>query len=208
MSRSSRTVSGAFRVDTHRASGSTLHVHVLTDKASWSGLFYLALFLSAKFAVGPPSLPHPSPSYMETDDPILPLTAASDINDPLSEASNPQPNIPQRNRVAAPPVYLLALPLVPIGVAIYITSTRYFQFMHHGFDLIAGSLIGILTAWFSFRFYHSPVLRGAGWAWGARSRDRAWVIGVGRGGYVGREGWSTLRRPGTVQSKTEETVAA
>jgi hypothetical protein len=36
-----------------------------------------------------------------------------------------------------------------------------------------------------------PISRGAGWSWGARSRDRAWCIGVGRGGYVGLEGWSS-----------------
>jgi hypothetical protein len=53
-----------------------------------------------------------------------------------------------------------------------------------------GSLIGITCAWFSFRFYHLPITRGAGWAWGPRSYDRAWGIGVGRGSYVGTEGWS------------------
>jgi hypothetical protein len=39
-----------------------------------------------------------------------------------------------------------------------------------------------------------PISRGAGWSWGPRSRDRAFVIGVGRGGYVGDEGWGTGRR--------------
>jgi hypothetical protein len=39
-----------------------------------------------------------------------------------------------------------------------------------------------------------PLSRGAGWSWGARSRDRAWVVGVGRGGYVGPEGWSSTSK--------------
>lgn len=102
-------------------------------------------------------------------------------------------SIPPRNRAAAPPVYLLALPLVPIGTAIYVTSTRYFEFYHFGVDLLIGTLIGVFAAWFSFRFYHMPISRGAGWSWGARTRDRAFVIGVGRGGYVGLEGWKSAK---------------
>jgi hypothetical protein len=39
-----------------------------------------------------------------------------------------------------------------------------------------------------------PISSGAGWSWGPRSRDRAFVIGVGRGGYVGDEGWGSARR--------------
>jgi hypothetical protein len=156
--------------------------------ASWGGLFYLALFLCSKFAIAIPFLPIRSTS--ET------TGARYDPDDPLHFEEAPQDNeasiayMPYRNRAAAPPVYLLALPLVPISAAIYITATRFFQFYHHGFDLIFGSGIGIISAWFSFRLYHLPVSRGAGWSWGARSRNRAWAIGVGQGGYVGNEGWS------------------
>jgi hypothetical protein len=100
-------------------------------------------------------------------------------------------SIAPRDRAAAPPVYLLALPSIPIAVAVYITSTRYFQYYHFGMDIFAGMVIGILSAWFSFHWYHMPISRGAGWSWGPRSRDRAWGIGVGCGAYVGLEGWST-----------------
>jgi hypothetical protein len=125
-------------------------------------------------------VPPGSPTDIDTDDALLA---------PPGESSPVR--VSPRNRAAAPPVYLLALPLVPIGTAVYITSTRYFQFHHHGVDLLAGTIIGIGTAWLSFRWYHAPVLRGAGWAWGPRTRDRAWGTGVGRAGYVGREGWSS-----------------
>jgi len=155
---------------------------------SWSGLFYLALFLCSKFSIGIPFTPSSLGTDL-SDDLLLPLTKSEQ-----SSAERTFSSIPPRNRAAAPPVYLLVLPLVPIAVAIYVTSTRYFQFFHFGIDLTIGTLIGILTSWFSFRFYHMPISRGAGWSWGARSRDRAWCIGVGRGGYVGLEGWSSSRK--------------
>lgn len=98
--------------------------------------------------------------------------------------------MPIRYQSAAPPVYTLALVLTPVGTAIYVASTRFTDFRHFGFDLLFGSLIGITTAWFSFRWYHLPITRGAGWAWGPRSYQRAFGIGVGVGSYVGTEGWS------------------
>lgn len=56
--------------------------------------------------------------------------------------------------------------------------------MHHGFDILFGASMGILLAWASFRLYHLPIARGAGWAWGPRSPPRAFGVGVGVGGYV------------------------
>jgi hypothetical protein len=98
--------------------------------------------------------------------------------------------VPARYQNAAPPVWTLVLVLVPVASAIYIASSRFTDFRHFGFDILFGSLIGITSAWFSFRLYHLPITRGAGWAWGPRSYERAWGIGVGRGNYVGSEGWS------------------
>ena len=106
-----------------------------------------------------------------------------------------------RYQNAAPPVYTLVLILVPIASAIYITSTRFTDFRHFGFDMLFGSLIGITCAWFSFRFYHLPISRGAGWAWGPRTYQRAWGIGVGRGSYVGTEGWSRAGESETASRK-------
>jgi hypothetical protein len=98
--------------------------------------------------------------------------------------------VPIRYQAAAPPVWCLVLILIPIGSAIYICSTRFTDFRHQGFDILFGSFIGIVSSWFSFRWYHLPVTRGAGWSWGPRSYTRAWGIGVGVGSYVGTEGWS------------------
>ena len=46
-------------------------------------------------------------------------------------------------------------------------------------------LIGFLLAWGSFRWYHAPIRRGAGWSWGPRSVDKAWGIGLGVQSYAG-----------------------
>ena len=109
--------------------------------------------------------------------------------DPL----HPTPPIPQsriiRSEAAAPPTYLLVIAFIPIGAAIYISSTRWSDYFHHGFDIIFGSLLGFLLAWGSFRWYHAPIRRGAGWAWGPRSAEKAWGIGMGVQGYASESEW-------------------
>ena len=124
--------------------------------ASWSGLTYFSLFLCSKLAIAIPYL-HPS-RHPQTQI----QASAKDDNSP-----NP--------RVASPPTYLLVFAFIPIGAAIYITSTRFSDFRHHGFDLIVGSLIGFLAAWGSFRWFHEPVRRGSGRSWGARGEKSAWI---------------------------------
>ena len=52
-----------------------------------------------------------------------------------------------------------------------------------------------------------PIRRGAGWSWGARSRGRAWGVGVGVAGYVGTEGWGPKgREGGGLEDGREEVV--
>ncbi len=94
---------------------------------------------------------------------------------------------PMRNQAAAPPNHLIILAVFPVGIAVWICSTRYAEYYHFGFDIISGSLIGIVSAWFSFRWYHLPIRNGQGWAWGARNKHRAFGIGVGTANY-GDEG--------------------
>lgn len=89
-----------------------------------------------------------------------------------------------RRQAAAPPVYLLVFALAPFFVAIFIASSRWFDFRHHGFDILFGFGIGMVTAYFAFRFYHLPISQGAGWAWGPRSADKAWWAGVGSFSYA------------------------
>ncbi|KAJ4367558.1 hypothetical protein N0V83_007142 [Neocucurbitaria cava] len=166
---------------------------------SWAGLLYLTLFLASKFSVAIPFLPprpySTNPAYTSAVAPSnLKKQSSLPFHKQESTLSSPtyaEDNIvPIRYQNAAPPVYTLVLVLVPIGSAIYITSTRFTDFRHFGFDSLFGSLIGITAAWFSFRLYHLPITRGAGWSWGPRSYQRAWGIGVGRGSYVGTEGWN------------------
>jgi len=90
-----------------------------------------------------------------------------------------------RSQAAAPPVYLLVIAFIPIAVAIYISSTRYADFMHFGFDILFGSSMGFFTAWAAFRWFHAPIRRGAGWSWGPRSHERAWGAPLGVQGYAG-----------------------
>ncbi|KAK4999615.1 hypothetical protein LTR66_001397 [Elasticomyces elasticus] len=194
---------------------------------SWAGLMYLTLFLCAKFAIAIPFLPAQSPSrsraqpFYEQDINLLPLhrrhgNASLDShksNVPLGGNREPEQalsrnetaHMPIRNQAAAPPNWVLVLALIPIGVALYISSTRFTDFMHFGFDIISGALIGIATSWFAFRWYHLPIRQGAGWSWGARSRDRAFGIGVGVDSYVGPEGWSSKKSDGVADVESGAT---
>lgn len=56
------------------------------------------------------------------------------------------------------PVIWLALLYIPFGVATFLAGTRYFGFMNHGFDVLAGAAIGTVTAWIGFRWVYPPVL--------------------------------------------------
>jgi PAP2 superfamily len=127
---------------------------------------YLTLFLASKFSI---TIPYLAPR------------AFGGHNKDLG------PNTPLRSQAAAPPVFLLIITLIPICAAIYISSTRYSDFRHHGFDILFGALMGFVCAWFAFRWYHLPIRRGAGYAWGARSPSRAFGIGIGVGSYAGGE---------------------
>src|SRR5580658_4078726 len=83
-------------------------------------------------------------------------------------------NITTRQReAAAPPAFLLPLPYIPLGLAIFIAGTRYFDFRNHGFDVLAGAAAGTATAWLGFRWYHPPLSSPVRAAWGPRSSDQA-----------------------------------
>ena len=161
---------------------------------SWAGMTYLALFICAKFAVQIPFLlpgsnnqRHVSKFY-EEHDPNVEFSKGS-------QSSLTSQRHPLRNQAAAPPIYLLVIAFIPIATAMFISTSRWFDYRHHGFDIISGSVLGIFTAWLGFRCYHLPIQGGSGWAWGARSRDRAFWLGVGRAGYVGDEEWSVAKLP-------------
>ncbi|KAK5073741.1 hypothetical protein LTR64_007121 [Lithohypha guttulata] len=167
---------------------------------SFAGLLYLTLFLCAKFATG---LPYQTVDRNTSNEntfeydqnlrrPTSLSAASNSSNSSITRNGNTTMPPPPRNSGAAPPVYLLLLTIfLPIGTAIFICVSRWLDFHHHGIDILSGAFIGAFSATLSFRYYHMSIRRGSGWSWGARSRGRAFWVGVGRDGYVGEEGWTT-----------------
>ncbi|KAH7326669.1 phosphatidic acid phosphatase type 2/haloperoxidase [Stachybotrys elegans] len=165
------------------------------SSASAAGLIYLSLFLASKFAVTIPfAATGPSTDHANMASAFPSRNAASRQNvfqdDSAEKMTNSQAyqnsqNQAIRRRAAAPPVYLLVAVIAPFCVAIWISASRWYDFRHHGFDILFGFSMGTISAIYSFRYYHLDLRQGAGWAWGPRSRSRAWWAGVGRLGYVG-----------------------
>ncbi|CAD0046444.1 unnamed protein product [Aureobasidium pullulans] len=169
---------------------------------SWAGLLYLFFFICSKFAIHIPYLPTQSPAQdarpnrQSMAQELLPLhhngepMAGQGIKPRESDAVAAGEHIravSPRNQAASPPNHLIVIAFIPVAVAVYICSTRFVEYYHFGFDLISGSVIGIGSAWFAFRWYHLPIGKGSGWAWGPRSKKRAFGIGVGIGNYADAE---------------------
>ncbi|KAL9024822.1 MAG: hypothetical protein Q9196_006229, partial [Gyalolechia fulgens] len=126
---------------------------------SWAGMVYLALFLAGQFGVLVPWMPYLRQDKNQIHDGgSFPLTGARHANGTSSRT--PTHAATETAKPAAPPLPSLLLLLIPICVAVYITSTRYSDFRHHGFDIIFGALMGTAFSFFAFRLYHRPVVRG------------------------------------------------
>lgn len=174
-----------------------------------AGLIYTSLFLASKFAVTIPFVvPGNAPRGAATHaafpsrlrprvDSYEPSRGLNALDDPYTATSplaskvsalNAQQNERMqslRRQAAAPPIYLLVITIMPFCCAVFVASSRWFDFRHHGFDILFGFLMGVATSIYSFRYYHMPIQQGAGWAWGPRSDERAFWAGVGRLGYAG-----------------------
>ncbi|PGH27394.1 hypothetical protein AJ80_00872 [Polytolypa hystricis UAMH7299] len=156
---------------------------------SFAGLTYLTLWLCAKLSI---SFPYLHPRTFSTDrrqTAFVTGTTHPTIDDPYTgPQSDPSSSstslLPLRDQNAAPPAYLLLLAAFPICTATYIASSRWWDNRHFGFDILFGSALGIFFAYLGFRLYHLPLGAGAGWAWGARSRDKAFYAGVGLASYA------------------------
>ena len=132
---------------------------------SFAGLWYLTLWLCAKFNVTVPSAQGQDSAWREQSDEDGEMLLQGD------DRAMGQPT--QRREAAAPPAFLLLLPYIPFGLAIFIAGTRYFDFRNHGFDVLAGAAAGTATAWLGFRWYHPPLSSQVRAAWGPRSSDQA-----------------------------------
>ncbi|EQK98858.1 PAP2 domain containing protein [Ophiocordyceps sinensis CO18] len=177
-----------------------------------AGLIYLSLYLASKFAVTIPFVVPNANTHGEASSHVAFPSRANAGADPSTsyetasmrngytygESQTGKPgSVANRNakhnvkvqslrrQAAAPPIYLLAITIAPFCLSIFISASRWFDFRHHGFDILFGYLIGIICAVYSFRYYHMPIRAGAGWAWGPRSGNRAFWAGVGRLGYAG-----------------------
>lgn len=162
-----------------------------------AGLIYLSLFISSKFAITVPFLApgaqglsaaataFPSRGGSSRANTIASSTAAAHdpSNTQLFAAHNAR-LASVRRQGAAPPIYLLIFAITPFAASVWIAASRWFNFRHHGFDILFGYLIGAATALLAFRWYHLPISQGAGWAWGPRCADKAWWAGVGSLSYA------------------------
>ena len=150
-------------------------------------MFYLALFLCSKFSVTIPYLlPYTYENSIRENKGYdgLPDDESDESKNGVVVSTAKDTLVPLRKQAAAPPAYLFALPILCISISTYVASTRFSDFRHHGFDILFGSTMGTIFSYISFRMYHLPVRRGAGWSWGPRSESRAWGIGVGTQGYI------------------------
>lgn len=172
---------------------------------SSAGLIYLSLFLASKFTI---SIPFLSPAAYSSDSSrfsafpsqegqahgenasTIDKTSSSSGNNHYSgtPSHNNDAFAAVRSQAASPPVYLLLITVIPWFASIYIASTRFSDFRHHGFDILFGYFIGTTCAIFAFRYYHLPIGRGAGWAWGPRSRETSFWAGIGVGRFAGSKG--------------------
>ncbi|KAI3565737.1 PAP2 superfamily-domain-containing protein [Fusarium oxysporum f. sp. albedinis] len=178
------------------------------SSAAAGGLIYASLFMASKFAITLPFILPPAasaagaashaafPSQIHTDPVVdhyeLSRTRGLDgsfSSTPTKEHVGQDNTKVQslRRQAAAPPIYLLALGLLPFGVSIFIAGSRWHDRRHHGFDILFGYLMGFTASIFAFRYYHLPIRAGAGWAWGPRSDERAFWAGIGRQGYAGTD---------------------
>lgn len=124
---------------------------------AFAGCWYQSLFLCHWFGVGI----SPSSSTRNIQH-TTNVDAIHEDNEPLlQDVSEPEAERPHSaDKEPTPfPVYLLLLPYIPLGLAIFIAGTRYFDFKNHGFDVLAGAAIGSVTASLGFRMYH-PSLWG------------------------------------------------
>jgi hypothetical protein len=127
------------------------------EKVAFAGLWYLSLFLCHKFGVGiqpscsPRRIQHTTnfDALRDDDEPLLQEFLDTEAERSYLADKEPTPF----------PVYLLLLPYIPLGLAIFITGTRYFDFKNDGFDVLAGAAIGSIIASLGFRMYH-PSLWG------------------------------------------------
>jgi hypothetical protein len=122
---------------------------------SFAGLTYLAIFL-AEFVFALP-LPH-----LASQDPVSAPIVGNGTGQPRrSSYASAAPVVgggenPQERGTPLPKFPIMGAILicgVPVMVAMYIATTRFSDFRHHGTDILCGSILGILSAFLGWRWY-------------------------------------------------------
>lgn len=112
---------------------------------AFAGLWYLSLYLVSRFTIVPQRARIPQ-AHVDGSDEQSPTAV-----------DTPFLGLQARSRRASAkiirPVIFLVLPYVPLGLAIFIAGTRYFDFRNHGVDVLAGAAVGTVAAQFAFRLY-------------------------------------------------------
>ena len=150
---------------------------------SFAGMVYLSLYVCSRFAI---RIPYLLPFQYTGSNPRTsfgPQEGSSTQTVANASESSAVTATPLRGQAAAPPAYLVILPIIFIATSTYIATTRFSDFRHHGFDIICGAVMGTMFSYLSFRMYHLPIRRGDGSSWTARGGSRAWWIGVGTPSY-------------------------
>lgn len=162
---------------------------------SAAGLIYLSLFLATKLGAFVPFL-HPA-NYPQNENThsafpsrlhyrqfnsSIPLESHEADAHPTTSAANSIAG--SRKEAAGPPLYLLIVTVIPFFTVVYICASRWYDYQHHGFDILFGFTIGLITSVVAFLYYHLPLGRGAGWAWAPRSKDKAFWGGLGSNSYA------------------------
>lgn len=88
----------------------------------------------------------PTPSHVSRQDNLEAAASGQLVGQPQVEACR-----------KGPPIVYLLLPYFPLGLAIFIAGTRYFDFRNHAFDVLVGAAIGVITAWWGFKLYGTRV---------------------------------------------------
>lgn len=131
----------------------------------------------------------------------LPSSAsAQNSQEHQSKSRDPSGQMPvsSRRAGAAPPLYLLVIVLAPLFASLFIAASRWYNYRHHGFDILFGYSIGAVAALVAFRMYQLPMSYGAGWAWGPRNPDKAFWAGIGS------SSWAEPWKPVTLRTYDDE----
>lgn len=141
-----------------------------------SGLVYLSLWLAARLGVGSPFLMGGTAGEVDKSERG---TQTYDLDQPYGDSVHGGSDDVENGLAnskggqdAAAPLYLLAISLMPLGAAIYICATRWYDFQHHGLDIMSGFIIGAVSSILGFRYYYQPVRVGAGFSWEPRAARR------------------------------------